>query len=71
MYDRGHVSDIMKIKLTFQLKYQAQLISFPVSNMPSLTWSILCQEEKIGEVPRVLQRYTAEKLSSFGELALM
>ncbi|XP_022893311.1 protein phosphatase 2C and cyclic nucleotide-binding/kinase domain-containing protein isoform X2 [Olea europaea var. sylvestris] len=29
------------------------------------------QEEKIGEVPRVLQRYTAEKLSSFGELALM
>ncbi|KAL3532502.1 hypothetical protein ACH5RR_006023 [Cinchona calisaya] len=29
------------------------------------------QEEKNGEVPRVLQRYTAEKLSSFGELALM
>ncbi|KAH6797947.1 protein phosphatase 2C and cyclic nucleotide-binding/kinase domain-containing protein [Perilla frutescens var. hirtella] len=29
------------------------------------------QEEKDGEVPRVLQRYTAEKLSSFGELALM
>lgn len=29
------------------------------------------QEEKIGEVPRVLQLYTAEKLSSFGELALM
>ncbi|XP_050388056.1 protein phosphatase 2C and cyclic nucleotide-binding/kinase domain-containing protein [Argentina anserina] len=29
------------------------------------------QEEKNGEVQRVLQRYTAEKLSSFGELALM
>ncbi|KAL2500887.1 Protein phosphatase 2C and cyclic nucleotide-binding/kinase domain-containing protein [Forsythia ovata] len=29
------------------------------------------QGEKIGEVPRVLQHYTAEKLSSFGELALM
>ncbi|EYU30730.1 hypothetical protein ABFS82_11G051800 [Erythranthe guttata] len=29
------------------------------------------QEEKNGEVSRVLQRYTAEKLSSFGELALM
>ncbi|XP_057467856.1 protein phosphatase 2C and cyclic nucleotide-binding/kinase domain-containing protein isoform X2 [Actinidia eriantha] len=29
------------------------------------------QEEKDGDVPRVLQRYTAEKLSSFGELALM
>ncbi|KAK6126879.1 hypothetical protein DH2020_039374 [Rehmannia glutinosa] len=29
------------------------------------------QEEKNGEVPRVLQSYTAEKLSSFGELALM
>lgn len=29
------------------------------------------QEEKDREVPRVLQRYTAEKLSSFGELALM
>lgn len=29
------------------------------------------QEEKSGEVSRVLQRYTAEKLSSFGELALM
>ncbi|KAK9269484.1 hypothetical protein L1049_001259 [Liquidambar formosana] len=29
------------------------------------------QEEKDGEVPRILQRYTAEKLSSFGELALM
>ncbi|KAK1550901.1 hypothetical protein Q3G72_026614 [Acer saccharum] len=29
------------------------------------------QQEKNGEVPRVLQRYTAEKLSSFGELALM
>ncbi|KZV21642.1 protein phosphatase 2C and cyclic nucleotide-binding/kinase domain-containing protein-like [Dorcoceras hygrometricum] len=29
------------------------------------------QEEKNGEVPRVLQLYTAEKLSSFGELALM
>ncbi|KAL3535710.1 hypothetical protein ACH5RR_004171 [Cinchona calisaya] len=29
------------------------------------------QEEKNVEVPRVLQRYTAEKLSSFGELALM
>ncbi|XP_024935418.1 protein phosphatase 2C and cyclic nucleotide-binding/kinase domain-containing protein isoform X2 [Ziziphus jujuba] len=29
------------------------------------------QEEKNGEVPRVLQCYTAEKLSSFGELALM
>ncbi|KAL3825181.1 hypothetical protein ACJIZ3_021210 [Penstemon smallii] len=29
------------------------------------------QEEKNGLVPRVLQHYTAEKLSSFGELALM
>ncbi|KAK4757735.1 hypothetical protein SAY87_019036 [Trapa incisa] len=29
------------------------------------------QEEKNGEVTRVLQIYTAEKLSSFGELALM
>ncbi|KAF9612751.1 hypothetical protein IFM89_003761 [Coptis chinensis] len=29
------------------------------------------QEEKNEEVPRVLQLYTAEKLSSFGELALM
>lgn len=29
------------------------------------------QEETNGEVPRVLQRYTADKLSSFGELALM
>ncbi|XP_062148034.1 protein phosphatase 2C and cyclic nucleotide-binding/kinase domain-containing protein [Alnus glutinosa] len=29
------------------------------------------QEEQNGEVPRVLHRYTAEKLSSFGELALM
>ncbi|KAK7247633.1 hypothetical protein RIF29_42520 [Crotalaria pallida] len=29
------------------------------------------QEENDGEVPRVLQRYTAEKLSCFGELALM
>ncbi|KAL5768782.1 hypothetical protein ACOSP7_015327 [Xanthoceras sorbifolium] len=29
------------------------------------------QQEKDGEVPRVLQQYTAEKLSSFGELALM
>ncbi|KAJ0090450.1 hypothetical protein Patl1_13302 [Pistacia atlantica] len=29
------------------------------------------QEEINGEVPRVLQCYTAEKLSSFGELALM
>ncbi|KAF7819783.1 protein phosphatase 2C and cyclic nucleotide-binding/kinase domain-containing protein isoform X1 [Senna tora] len=29
------------------------------------------QEEQNGEVPRVLQRYTAEKLSCFGELALM
>ncbi|KAL1532903.1 cGMP-dependent protein kinase [Salvia divinorum] len=29
------------------------------------------QEEKDGNAPRVLQRYTAEKLSSFGELALM
>ncbi|KAJ4839876.1 hypothetical protein Tsubulata_003181 [Turnera subulata] len=29
------------------------------------------QEEKNGEVPRVLHRYTAEKMSSFGELALM
>ncbi|PKI68298.1 hypothetical protein CRG98_011328, partial [Punica granatum] len=29
------------------------------------------QEEKNGEVTRVLQRYTAEKLSCFGELALM
>ncbi|XP_028082115.1 protein phosphatase 2C and cyclic nucleotide-binding/kinase domain-containing protein-like isoform X2 [Camellia sinensis] len=29
------------------------------------------QEEKDGEVPRVLHLYTAERLSSFGELALM
>ncbi|KAK1421022.1 hypothetical protein QVD17_23065 [Tagetes erecta] len=29
------------------------------------------QEETTGAVPRVLQRYTADKLSSFGELALM
>ncbi|GAB2292324.1 hypothetical protein Dimus_026571 [Dionaea muscipula] len=29
------------------------------------------EEERDGEVPRVLHRYTAEKLSSFGELALM
>ncbi|KAF9615319.1 hypothetical protein IFM89_022735 [Coptis chinensis] len=29
------------------------------------------QEEKNEEVARVLQLYTAEKLSSFGELALM
>ncbi|XP_047269056.1 protein phosphatase 2C and cyclic nucleotide-binding/kinase domain-containing protein isoform X2 [Capsicum annuum] len=29
------------------------------------------QYEKDGEVPRVLQHYTADKLSSFGELALM
>ncbi|XP_055810510.1 protein phosphatase 2C and cyclic nucleotide-binding/kinase domain-containing protein isoform X2 [Solanum dulcamara] len=29
------------------------------------------QDEKNGEVPRVLQQYTADKLSSFGELALM
>lgn len=29
------------------------------------------QEDNNGEVPKVLQRYTAEKLSSFGELALM
>ncbi|KAJ7973814.1 Protein phosphatase 2C and cyclic nucleotide-binding/kinase domain-containing protein [Quillaja saponaria] len=29
------------------------------------------QEEQHGEVLRVLQRYTADKLSSFGELALM
>ncbi|XP_042038746.1 protein phosphatase 2C and cyclic nucleotide-binding/kinase domain-containing protein-like isoform X3 [Salvia splendens] len=29
------------------------------------------QEEKDSNIPRVLQRYTAEKLSSFGELALM
>ncbi|RZB92822.1 Protein phosphatase 2C and cyclic nucleotide-binding/kinase domain-containing protein isoform F [Glycine soja] len=29
------------------------------------------QEEKDGEAPRVLQHYTAEKLSCFGELALM
>ncbi|KAE9448671.1 hypothetical protein C3L33_19428, partial [Rhododendron williamsianum] len=29
------------------------------------------QEEKDTEVPRVLHRYTAEKLSSFGELALI
>ncbi|KAI4347089.1 hypothetical protein L6164_007938 [Bauhinia variegata] len=29
------------------------------------------QEEQNGEVPKVLQRYTAEKLSCFGELALM
>ncbi|KAE8647032.1 hypothetical protein Csa_022960 [Cucumis sativus] len=29
------------------------------------------EEESHGEVPRVLQHYTAEKLSSFGELALM
>ncbi|XP_028073756.1 protein phosphatase 2C and cyclic nucleotide-binding/kinase domain-containing protein-like isoform X2 [Camellia sinensis] len=30
-----------------------------------------CKEEKDGEVPRVLHLYTAERLSSFGELALM
>ncbi|PIA64807.1 hypothetical protein AQUCO_00100346v1 [Aquilegia coerulea] len=29
------------------------------------------QEERSEQVPRVLQRYTAEKFSSFGELALM
>ncbi|KAK9055041.1 hypothetical protein SSX86_026121 [Deinandra increscens subsp. villosa] len=29
------------------------------------------QEETTGVVPRILQRYTADKLSSFGELALM
>ncbi|XP_020536383.1 protein phosphatase 2C and cyclic nucleotide-binding/kinase domain-containing protein isoform X2 [Jatropha curcas] len=29
------------------------------------------QEEKNGDVPKVLQSYTAEKMSSFGELALM
>ncbi|KAL2929081.1 Protein phosphatase 2C and cyclic nucleotide-binding/kinase domain-containing protein [Bienertia sinuspersici] len=29
------------------------------------------QEEKNGKVPRILHRYTAEKLSCFGELALM
>lgn len=29
------------------------------------------QEETNGAVPRILQRYTADKLSSFGELALM
>lgn len=29
------------------------------------------QDEKNGEVPRILQRYTADKQSSFGELALM
>lgn len=29
------------------------------------------QDETSGEVPKVLQQYTAEKLSSFGELALM
>ncbi|KAL3337484.1 hypothetical protein AABB24_029904 [Solanum stoloniferum] len=29
------------------------------------------QDEKNGETPRVLQHYTADKLSSFGELALM
>ncbi|KAH0671234.1 hypothetical protein KY285_025447 [Solanum tuberosum] len=29
------------------------------------------QDEKNGEAPRVLQHYTADKLSSFGELALM
>ncbi|ESQ50371.1 hypothetical protein EUTSA_v10001889mg [Eutrema salsugineum] len=29
------------------------------------------QDEKNGDVPRILQRYTAEKQSSFGELALM
>ncbi|KAL9242331.1 hypothetical protein vseg_016343 [Gypsophila vaccaria] len=29
------------------------------------------QEEKNGEVPKVLQRYTSDKLSCFGELALM
>ena len=29
------------------------------------------QEESHGDVPRILQHYTAEKLSSFGELALM
>ncbi|KHG17839.1 hypothetical protein F383_00505 [Gossypium arboreum] len=32
---------------------------------------LAAQEDKKGEVPRVLQKYTAEKLSSFGELALM
>ncbi|RVW96284.1 Protein phosphatase 2C and cyclic nucleotide-binding/kinase domain-containing protein [Vitis vinifera] len=31
----------------------------------------ILEEEKNGEVTRVLQQYTAEKLSSFGELALM
>ncbi|CAJ1951699.1 unnamed protein product [Sphenostylis stenocarpa] len=31
----------------------------------------LSHEEKEGDVPRVLQQYTAEKLSCFGELALM
>ncbi|CAL5333708.1 unnamed protein product [Camellia sinensis] len=30
-----------------------------------------CKEEKDGEVPWVLHLYTAERLSSFGELALM
>ncbi|RAL37184.1 hypothetical protein DM860_004106 [Cuscuta australis] len=32
---------------------------------------LAAEKEKPGEVPRVLQKYTAEKLSSFGELALM
>lgn len=32
---------------------------------------LFLQEDNNGEVPKVLQRYTAEKLSSFGELALM
>ncbi|CAI9766042.1 unnamed protein product [Fraxinus pennsylvanica] len=34
-------------------------------------FEVLATEEEKKEAPRVLQRYTAEKLSSFGELALM
>ncbi|KAL2534238.1 Protein phosphatase 2C and cyclic nucleotide-binding/kinase domain-containing protein [Abeliophyllum distichum] len=34
-------------------------------------FEVLAIEEEKKEAPRVLQRYTAEKLSSFGELALM
>lgn len=48
----------------------SQLISVR-SNWKSLTSDYKYQDEKDGEVPRVLQHYTADKLSSFGELALM
>ncbi|XP_019192475.1 PREDICTED: protein phosphatase 2C and cyclic nucleotide-binding/kinase domain-containing protein-like [Ipomoea nil] len=34
-------------------------------------FDVLATQDEKTEVPRVLQRYTAEKLSSFGELALM